>query len=213
MAGGYADGYREVLAAISGRASPSHGYPRRAVEAAEARLGMRLPAALREYYLAVGRHELNRVHNRLWPPDALDVYRGRLVFLEENQSVVYWGVRSRTAAADPVVSQTMDLDEGGWLREARCSRFLPAMLCYYAAGGWLPHTGYSQPMDRAAARRLVRGWSSRGRSGVHAAFVRDGRVVTVEESGGGRVVVQVGTRSRREFDALVADFGIAIHKG
>jgi hypothetical protein len=211
MAGRFAEGYRNVLTAITGSASSAHGYPLRAVEVAEARLGFAIPEALRDYYLSVGRHELNRVHNRLWPPDDLEVFQGRLVFLEENQCVVYWGVRRRTTAADPVVSQTMDLDDGEWSAEVRCSLFLPAMLCWYAAGSWMPHTGYTDEMPHAAARRLVRGWPSAGRSGVHSAFVRPGQVVTVEESGGG-VVVRLGTRSRRDFEALVSEFGVGVHE-
>jgi hypothetical protein len=210
MAGRYTEGYRKVLAAITGRASSAHGYPPRTVEAAEARLGFAIPAALRDYYLSVGRHELNRVHNRLWPPADLAVSGGRLVFLEENQCVVYWGVRRRTTAADPVVSQTTDLDDPEWSAEVRCSLFLPAMLCWYAAASWMPHTGYTDEMPHDAARRLVRGWPSAGRSGVHAAFVRPGQVVTVEEWGGG-VVVRLGTRTRRDFDAVVSEFGVGVH--
>ncbi|MBA4190760.1 MAG: hypothetical protein C0467_22470 [Planctomycetaceae bacterium] len=209
MAGRFADGYRSVLAAITGRASSAHGFPLRAVEAAEARLGFAIPEALRDYYLSVGRHELNRVHNRLWPPDDLEVHEGRLVFLEENQCVLYWGVPRRTSAADPVVSQTFDLDDAEWMREVRCSLFLPAMLCYYAAS-WMPHSGYTDEMPHATARRLVRGWPSAGRSGVHSAFARPGQVVTVEEAGSG-VVVRLGTRSRRDFDALVSEFGVGVH--
>jgi hypothetical protein len=211
MADRFAEGYRRVLAAITGRASSAHGYPSRAVEAAEARLGFTFPEALRDYYLSVGRHELNRVHNRLWSPEDIEVAGGRLVFMEENQGVVYWGVRCRTTGADPVVSQTMDLDDGDWSPEARCSLFLPAMLCWYAAGGWMPHTGCTDQMPHPTARRLVRGWPSAGRSGVHSAFVRRGQVVTVEESASG-VVVQLGTRSRRDFDSLVSEFGVGVHK-
>ncbi|MFM8496539.1 MAG: hypothetical protein ACKOEM_13595, partial [Planctomycetia bacterium] len=108
-----------------------------------------------------------------------------------------------------VVAQTMDLDDAEWSAEVRCSLFLPAMLCYYAAS-WMPHTWYMDEMSHAAARRLVRGWPSAGRSGVHSAFARPGQVVTVEESGRG-VVVRLGTRSRRDFDALVSEFGVGVH--
>jgi|SRR5262245_10588188 len=211
MVGRFAAKYRSVLAAVTGRASSAHGYPPRMVKAAEARLGFTVPEALRDYYLSVGRHELNRVHNRLWSPDDLEVAGGRLVFLEENQGVVYWGVRRRTTAADPVVSQTMDLDDGDWSEEVRCSLFLPAMLCWYAAGSWMPHTGCTDELPHAAARRLVRGWRSAGRSGVHSAFIRNGHVVTVEQSGRG-VVIQLGTHSRRDFDTLVSEFGVGVHE-
>lgn len=211
MGGRFAERYRSVLAAITGRTSSAHGYAPRVLEAAEARLGFAIPEALRDYYLSVGRHELNHVHNRLWSPDELAVSHGRLVFLEENQCVYYWGVRRRTTATDPVVSNTMDLDDGEWTAEVRCSLFLPAMLCWYAAASWMPHIGYTDEMPHAAARRLVRGWPPAGRSGVHSAFVRPGQVVTVEESSSG-VVARLGTRSRRDFEALVSKFGVGVHE-
>jgi hypothetical protein len=210
MAGRFAERYRTVLAAITGRASSAHGYTRRAVEAAEARLGFGIPEALRDYYLSVGRHELNRIHNRLWSPDDLEVSQGRLVFLEENQCVVYWGVRRRTTAADPLVSQTMDLDDGGWAADARCSLFLPAMLCWYAANGSMPYMGYSEQMAPRDAQHLVRGWQSAGRSAVHSAYLRGGQVVCIEDAGSG-VVVRLGARSRRDFDAVVSEFGGVVH--
>lgn len=211
MGGRFADGYRKVLAAITGRTSSNHGYPVRAVEAAETRLGFAIPEALRDYYLSIGKHELNRVHNRLRPPDDLDVSNGRLVFQDENQCVLFWGVRCRTAASDPVVVRTEDLDDGDWVAEVRCSQFLPGMLCWYAAGGTMPHRGYTDDMPAVAARRLVRGWPTAGRSAMHSAYVRDGQVVSIEDSVGG-VVLRLGTRSRREFDALVAEFGVTIHE-
>jgi hypothetical protein len=210
MAGKFAEGYRKVLTTLTGRESAAHGFPLRAVESAEAQLGCRIPEALRDYYLSVGRHELNRVHNRLRPPNDLEVSRGRLVFLEENQCAAYWGVR-RGTATDPKVAQTMDPEDGGWVSEVRCSLFLPAMLCWYAASTWMPYTGCSDVMDPVAARRLVRGWPSAGRSGVHAAFARAGQVVCIEDCGEG-VMVRLRTRSRRDFDALVSEFGIAVHE-
>ncbi len=212
MAGKFAEGYRRVLTDIIGRASSAHGYPLRQIEAAEADIGFTIPSALRNYYLSVGRHKLNRVHNRLLAPADLSVSQGRLVFMEENQSVLFWGLRRRTAAADPMVFRTMDPDDDEWVAEARCSQFLPAMLCWYAASGSMPHTGYSDEIDHEDARRLVRSWPSAGRSAVHSAFVRGGQVVCLEEFGGG-VMVRLGTRSRKDFDALVSEFGIGIHQG
>ena len=57
----------------------------------------------------------------------------------------------------------------------------------------------------------MRGWPSAGRSGVHSAFARPGQVVTVEEAGSG-VVVRLGTRSCREFEALASGFGVGVHQ-
>ena len=75
----------------------------------------------------------------------------------------------------------------------------------------MPHTGYTDEMPCADGSRIVRGWPSAGRSGVHSAFARPGQVVTVEESGSG-VVVRLGTRSRRDFETLVSEFGVGIHE-
>jgi hypothetical protein len=207
----WADRFRGLLASITGRAAAGHGYPAHAVESAEARLGIRLPTPLREYYLSVGRHQINRAHNRLWPPDALEISRGRLVFMEENQCVVFWGVGSRSAAADPVVFQTTDLEDGGWSAESSCSQFLPAMLCWQAVSGGLPHIGYSDPLAPGAARRLTRGWFPAGRIGELAAFVRDGQVVCILEEGEA-ALLHAGSRSRRDFQALASELGVPAHE-
>lgn len=214
MGGQFAEGYREILASIAGRTSANQGYPLKAIEAAEGRLGFRIPEALRDYYLAVGRHELNRVFHQLRLPEELEVSGGRLLFMDENQGAYCWGVGRRTASADPMVVQLMDEDEGQSI-SVRCSAFLPAMLCYFATSEWLPHKGYSDEMPAAAARRLVKGWASAGRCDVHSAYVRDGLVVTIEryeERYDDGVQVRVGSRNRRQYDALVSEFGIAIHQ-
>jgi hypothetical protein len=166
---------------------------------------------LRDYYLSVGRHKINRAHNRLWPPEALEISQGRLVFVEENQCVVFWGVRSRTAAKDPVVFQTTDLEDGDWFAETRCSVFLTAMMCWQAVAGGLSHIGYSDHLSPAAARRLMRGWSPAGRMAGLSAFVKEGQVVCVLDERDA-AVLHVGSRSRRGFQALQSELGVGIHE-
>jgi hypothetical protein len=203
--------FRRLLTDIFGRTALSHGYSSRSVERAEARLGIRLPAPLRDYYLTVGRHKINQAHNRLWPPEALMISQGRLVFMEENQEVVFWGVRSRSEAADPVVYQTTELDDGDWVSESRCSQFLPAMLCWQAVGGGLPNFGYSDPLASSVARRLTIGWSPAGRIIDLTAFVKTGRVLCAIREGKS-VLLHVASRSRRDFQAMVSGFGVTIHE-
>jgi hypothetical protein len=207
MAGGWADEYRGLLAEVTGRAAAGRGFPVRAVGAAEARLGVSLPGALRDYYLSVGRHPINRAHNRLWPPDELEVSGGRVVFMEENQCVVFWGVPARGKAADPVVYQTGDLEDGDWYAEVRCSRFLAVTLCWQAVGGGLPAGGIAESVTRAA-RRALRGWRPVGRAGGLSAFARAGRVACV----GGDGQLYVGARSRRDLRALEAELGVEIEE-
>lgn len=211
MAEAWAEKYHKLVADVTGRAAPSHGYSARALDSAEARLGVRLPGPLRDYYLSVGRHKINCAHNRLWSPDALEVSQGRLVFMEENQGVVFWGVRRRSTAADPVVFQTTDPEDGDWAAESACSQFLPAMLCWQAVNGGLPYIGYSDPLAPAVARRLMWGWPPVGRIGELFAFVRDGRVVCLLDEGESALLHLCAGR-RQDFRALVEGLNVGIHE-
>jgi hypothetical protein len=207
----WASAFRQLLADIVGRAGPSHGYSLAAVEQAETRLGVKLPGPLRDYYLSVGRHKLNQVHNRLLPPARMYIAQRRLVFMEENQWVVYWGVRSRSRAADPVVFQTTDPSDDSWAAESPCSQFLSAMLCWQAVCGGLPHIGYCERIKAAAARPLLKRWPFVGRMSELSAFARSGQVACLLIDGKS-ALVQIGTRSRRDFQALVSELGVAVRE-
>lgn len=141
------DTFRELLLAVTGRASSRSGFSASQVCESERRLGVRLPEPLRAYYLTVGRHAINRAHDRLWSPAEWAIHAGMLVFMEENQGVVYWGVRAQTRATDPVVHQSTEPADGDWHSEARCSRFLAAMMCWQAVSGGLRWIGYSDPVE------------------------------------------------------------------
>jgi hypothetical protein len=211
MAEAWADQFRGLLTDITGRGAASAGYAPRAVKAAEDRLGVGLPGPLRDYYLSVGRHAINRAHNRLLPPEEVEVSHGRLVFMEENQRVVFWGVPTRSRAADPVVSQNGDLEGGEWWAETRCSTFLSAMMCWQAVGGGLPHVGITELIHSTEARRAMRGWRPVGRINDLSAFVLRGRVVCVL-SDGEDAQLHVGARNRLDLQALGAEMGVEVEE-
>ncbi|MEU3493579.1 SMI1/KNR4 family protein [Kitasatospora cineracea] len=72
---------------------PQDGCPEAELDAAEARLGLRLPAALREAYRLFGnRPDLTGNQDTLLTPDRLYVDLDCLVYRVENQSCAYWGV-------------------------------------------------------------------------------------------------------------------------
>ncbi|MCM2423261.1 SMI1/KNR4 family protein [Streptomyces sp. RKAG293] len=72
---------------------PGDGWSVAEVEAAERRLGLVLPAALREAYLLLGRRtDLTSNHDTLLKPDELHVVDGALVYRVENQGATSWGV-------------------------------------------------------------------------------------------------------------------------
>ena len=72
---------------------------------AERRLGLTLPASLREWYLHSGaRGDVWSVQDRLVPPRELCVEEDRLIIFRENQNVVQWGIQtSSLREVDPPV--------------------------------------------------------------------------------------------------------------
>ena len=86
---------------------------------AEQRLGVTLPAALRNFYLRYGsRREVWSLQDTLWMPNEIRVERGVLAFCIENQGVVRWGIRLddlRTDDPPVVVSDPEGRSE--WLTE------------------------------------------------------------------------------------------------
>jgi hypothetical protein len=73
----------------------SSGFSETEIAAVEQSLNIKLPAVLREYYLIIGKNEkVNDSHNKLLGPDTIYFTEDRyLVFYEENQGVVQWGIK------------------------------------------------------------------------------------------------------------------------
>ncbi|MFJ9697630.1 SMI1/KNR4 family protein [Kitasatospora sp. NPDC101183] len=72
---------------------PGAGFTDAELDAAETRLGLRLPAALREAYRLFGRRaDLTSNQDVLLTPDELYVLDGALVYRAENQGCAHWGV-------------------------------------------------------------------------------------------------------------------------
>ena len=111
--------YRRTLRVIFGRPLITRdGLPEQRLRRAEKRLGMPLPAAMRDYYCVAGAASENREHNRLFTPEELFLEEGRLLFMEENQAVVHWGVPLRSKRrADPEVWQRVNGDKAEWHSE------------------------------------------------------------------------------------------------
>lgn len=122
----YNECFREIFGAPL---EPSDGLGEEAVRSALARISIAIPAALFDYYALAGRHWINDNHNRLRPIAQLEWIDDKLVFMEENQCVAFWGIRrADLGEADPVVWQGVNGDPIEWYAEDyRLSRFLMAM--------------------------------------------------------------------------------------
>jgi hypothetical protein len=84
------------------------------IAAAEQRLGLALPTALREWYLELGSsREVWSVQDQLVLIDELCIEGDRLILFRENQGVVQWGIQSSSLhLPDPPVTVSDPSDPG-----------------------------------------------------------------------------------------------------
>jgi hypothetical protein len=143
--------------------------------------GLVLPNALRDYYLVAGSEEtLNHSFNRLLAPKNGFVDSGRIVFMEENQTVVYWGIRP-DGSENPTVEQGINIEGKPieWHSEdTDCAEFLETNLYWQASFGgglkYLVQAGVS-PDFKA---KLEQNFRVVGKIGEMHAFARDGCAIT-----------------------------------
>jgi len=111
--------HRQLLERLLARAlEHDDGVSPERLSAAKARLGFELPSVVVDFYRLAGNAPELQVHNRLRDPEALTVEDGYLVFMEENQRVVDWGLRlPLDGEADPEVWQRVNGDEPAWYSE------------------------------------------------------------------------------------------------
>lgn len=155
--------YKPLIQQLYSLTNKPHGYDESAIAAAEQRLGIRLPAVLRDYYQTLGRHEaLNSAFNRLLPPEKLYMSdSGMLVFYTENQDVVIWGIDHEDFhLPDPAVYGSYDADREEWLLDAdTMEHFLWSMAYVQAAMGGLKHLAFAKNLPGSTVSQLENEWA------------------------------------------------------
>jgi hypothetical protein len=204
----FAERLRSTFATLARPLTPEDGEPEPSISAAEVRLGLRLPAVLREYYLLAGRFDqFNLAHNRLLRPEKWFVDNGKLVFLEENQRVVFWSVEaSLSPDDDPPTYQGPNIRGQPiewYLEHGVCSEFLLVTLHLQAVWGGYEFIGGSDITPEALATFLT-GWTPAGRVNELLAFHRDGCAACVLE-GEGTAQLYIGGRTEQDFEAIEAE--------
>ncbi|HWE97228.1 MAG TPA: hypothetical protein VG269_24930 [Tepidisphaeraceae bacterium] len=103
-----------------GEIGPADGYTEQSICAAEERLKLTLPTALREWYALAGkRTNVWSCQDRFLPPDKLRAEDNRLVIYVENQGVVKWAIQLQDLADDdPPVFVTDPQDSADWIEES-----------------------------------------------------------------------------------------------
>src|SRR5690349_10735625 len=123
--------YRQLFDSFGYPLARNSSVPVASLAAAAKSLGVSVPSALGDYYAVAGREKrLNLSHNRLLSIGDWHIDKKRLVFMEENQGVVVWGVSiGNPKNDDPPVAQAVNDDDLQWFQEnRRCSVFIAVML-------------------------------------------------------------------------------------
>jgi hypothetical protein len=201
----FAERLKSTFATLVRPLTPEDGQPEAIISVAEARLGLRLPAVLREYYLLAGRLDrFNRAYNQFLRPEEWSVDGGKLVFLEENQCVVFWGVEVGTVPEDdPPVYQAENVrgqPTEWYLEHKRCSEFLIVMLHLQAVWAGYDFLGGSSITSEALTKFLI-GWTSAGSVNELLAFNREGAAACVLESKDSSQLY-AGGRTERDFELI-----------
>ena len=209
--------YQSIFKSFGYPLSKRTAMPSKALTAAEKRLRIRIPAAIRDYYLVAGRERrFNICHNRLLPPNQWTVDKQRLVFMEENQSVVLWGVSTRNPEAnDPAISQAINDESLAWNPEhRRCSQFLAVMLHYNAVNNGLRFCGAAS-VPVSPNEQLVRdGWTFFGNVNSLMAYSRPRQVVCAMSPGDLPFMrnwsIYVGGKTKADLKGIAAELGVVL---
>jgi hypothetical protein len=204
----FATQYAKSFAALVGPLSADHGMPESHLAEREALLGISLPDALREFYLTAGRFDpFNQAFNRLYPPDQWFIDSGKLVFLEENQAVVFWGVEATDERRDdPVVFQGVNVSREPieWhLEHEHCSEFLVVMLHWQAVCGGLEFTGGCDAPS-GFLNFIERRWQFAGQAHELRAYHLDGQALCEVQDKEALSVFAAG-RTKPEYQAIKSD--------
>jgi pimeloyl-ACP methyl ester carboxylesterase len=208
----FVEEYRQAFNLLGRRLRHRDEIPHKELLAAEKQLGLRLPAALREYYRVAGRaDDFNRAHDRLLRPADCTIESRKLVFMVENQAVILYGIPAgpQPIGDDPPVFMGYNDEPIRWYKvNGRCSAFLLVMLHVQAAfGGAMPNCASAQV--RAGLRKVLdRGWSFVGEFYQMRAYHKPGRVICFEKEGDDSRRVYVGAKSEAELSAVASDLSL-----
>ena len=204
--------YEALLSRILHPLGHSDGCSEEELDAAEERLGYKLPGLLREFYLRTGRREdINAAHDRLICPEYLHTRDGRLIFYEENQAVVWWAISMADRVAhDPPVDVSPKHEIGEWEQQyTHLSQFLGDMLLWQAVNGGMQYVGIGVASPDAL-RSPLEGWDRIETGDVvgASALIQDSRLLVVQSDDPNDLApdVHAGASTERDFLEMTAIF-------
>lgn len=198
-----------------------YAFPEEELSALQARVGSPLPKGLMDYYRSLATQEtLNSAHNRLLDPE--DVFisdDGYLVFYEENQAVVYWGIKITDLVLDypPVWGNYGTEEQPDWVQESRSlSGFWLLMAVYNGTMGALYYNANAfAPIDQAILAQVQQHWTevtaiSWDRQRVYSDNFDEVISLSLDEAGACTAVF-IGTANQQRFDSLLDKLPVYWH--
>ncbi|HWV64338.1 SMI1/KNR4 family protein [Chitinophaga sp.] len=192
----------------------NQGYSETEIAALEARLQVQLPAALRHYYLTIGKNKMvNDSFNRLTSLGEIGFSEDdHLIFYEENQAVVLWGIeKADLGQPDPPVYGTYDSARREWFNDADTTEhFLLSMAWWNGALGGLTHTAFTDLEEDLTPEHIARvtaNWQEQ--TGISNQLLRfftndyeDILVFTTEQNGHVNAIY-AGTNREEKYNAIM----------
>jgi hypothetical protein len=169
-------------------------------------LGITIPTALADYYAVAGNEkQFNQAFNLMMPINDWYIDKKHLVFLEENQAGMLWGVTTDNPENDaPPVSQSVNLDELQWFEDHQhCSQFIAVILHFQAVAGGLDHRAYA-PEPPHLRHQLESGWKCYGTVNRLSAYSRQNQVVCIEPEMG----VMMAGKSKEDLQNIKDELGL-----
>jgi hypothetical protein len=149
---------KQIAEKLLGRSLTNNdGFDVRIIENAETRLGQEIPKLLKEFYITVGKLDIfMSLFQRFIKPEDLFYEDGKLVFLEENQKVCFWGVDKENKEDNPLVYQVQNIDNAVWYsEEILLSDFLQMIMYGQCAEGGYQFSGAIYDMDQAELSEFI----------------------------------------------------------
>lgn len=109
-----------------------------AIQRTEKRIGCALPQSIRRYYeLCGGNRKLNKSYNLVRTLNEIAIEDGYLMIMDENQSVVSWGIRlADVPEIDPIIWQRNNTPPIAWYSEEKTwPELLASMYAWYIEAG------------------------------------------------------------------------------
>jgi hypothetical protein len=196
------------------------GFEENEIVALEKRLDIVLPAKLREYYLTLGKHEaINYSYNRLLQFGDIDLTQDEyLIFYEENQGVVSWGIKKADLLnPNPPVYGNYSTDElnPDWHLEFPTDACMLMLAVYNGVLGGLKYNGNRLKSIKPEVVSYIKAnWQECAdiSSNVQRVFTRDyAEMISLSfDNEQNCSAIFIGTNHRERFDKMLDQLDVGL---